>query len=301
MSAIANLESMSGLVAFVASVETGGFAAAGRRLGVSASAVGKAVARLEARLGVRLLQRTTRSIALTGEGNLLLERATRIIEDIQEAENAIAETRACPRGRLKVSIPAAMGRRVIVPALDQFIAAYPNVALDVSLDDRMVDIVEGGFDLVLRTGELEDSRLVARKLAPHRFVTCASPSYLERKGAPKTPDDVPSHTCLRLRFPTTGRLEYWAFKGWKPPGRPPNGPVFNDSEAVALAAIAGLGLAQLPRYLAARALADGRLRSVLADYAVDRGGIWLVWPPSRSESSRVRVFAKFLTSLIESI
>jgi DNA-binding transcriptional LysR family regulator len=301
MSAIANLESMSGLVAFVASVETGGFAAAGRRLGVSASAVGKAVARLERRLGVRLLQRTTRSIALTGEGNIFFERATRIIEDVQEAENAIAETRRSPRGRLKVSIPAAMGRRVIVPALDQFIAAYPNVTLDVSLDDRMVDMVEGGFDLALRTGELEDSRLVARKLAPHRFVTCASPSYLERRSAPETPDDVPNHTCLRLRFPTSGRLEYWAFKGWKAPGRPPSGPVFNDSEAVALAAIAGLGLAQLPHYLAARAIADGRLRTVLADHAVDRGGIWLVWPPVRTESPRVRVFATFLTRLIESI
>lgn len=301
MSAIANLESMSGLVAFVASVETGGFAAAGRRLGVSASAIGKAVARLEARLGVRLLQRTTRSIALTGEGNLLFERAARIIEDIQEAENAIAETRTFPRGRLKVSIPAAMGRRIIVPALDQFIAAYPKIALDVSLDDRTVDVVEGGFDLVLRTGELEDSRLIARKLAPHRFVTCASPAYLERRGAPETPDDVPNHTCLRLRFPTTGRLEYWAFKGWKPPGRPPTGPVFNDSEAVALAALAGLGLAQLPHYLAARAIADGRLRTVLASYAVDRGGIWLVWPPARSESPRVRVFAEFLTRLIKAV
>ncbi|WP_261317026.1 LysR family transcriptional regulator [Rhizobium leguminosarum] len=268
MSAINNLESMSGLLAFVASVETGGFAAAGRRLGVSASAVGKAVARLEGRLGVRLLQRTTRSIALTGEGNLLFERAARIIEDVQEAENAIAETRTCPRGRLKVCIPAAMGRRIIVPALDQFIADYPMVELDVSLDDRMVDIVEGGFDLVLRTGDLEDSRLIARKLVPHRFVTCGSPAYLERRGAPQTPDDVPTHTCLRLRFPTTGRLEYWAFKGWKAPGRPPNGPVFNDIEAVALAAIAGLGLAQLPHYLAARAVADRRLRTVLADFAV---------------------------------
>ncbi|PZV33966.1 LysR family transcriptional regulator [Mesorhizobium kowhaii] len=301
MSAISNLESMSGLVAFVASVETGGFAAAGRRLGVSASAVGKAVARLEARLGVRLLHRTTRSIAVTGEGNLLFERATRIIEDVQEAENAIAETRTFPRGLLKVSIPAAMGRRIIVPALDQFIAAYPNVILDVSLDDRMVDIVEGGFDLVLRTGDLDDSRLIARKLAPHRFVTCGSPAYLERRGAPQTPDDVPDHTCLRLRFPTTGRLEYWAFKGWKAPGRPPNGPVFNDIEAVALAAIAGLGLAQVPHYLAARAIADGRLRTVLADYAVSRGDIWLIRPPASSESPRVRVFATFLTKLIESI
>jgi DNA-binding transcriptional LysR family regulator len=298
MSAIANLDSMSGLVAFVTAVETGGFAAAGRRLGVSASAVGKAVARLEARLGVRLLQRTTRSIALTGEGKLLFERAALIIEDVREAENAIAQTRNSPRGRLKVSMPAALGRRVIVPALDQFIAAYPHIALDINLDDRMVDLVEGGFDLVVRTGVLDPSRLIARKLAPHRFVTCASPRYLRRRGEPKTPDDVPGHTCLRLRFPTTGRLEYWAFRGWTPPGRPPNGPVFNDSEAVALAAIAGLGIAQLPHYLAAQALAEGRLVAVLGDYAVDRGNIWLVSPPARSPSPRVRAFAEFLSELI---
>lgn len=301
MSAIANLESMSGLAAFVAAVEGGGFAAAGRRLGVSASAVGKAVSRLEGRLGVRLLQRTTRSVALTGEGSLLFERAARIIADVQEAENAIAEIRISPRGRLKVSVPAALGRRVIIPALNQFIAAYPNVSLDVSLDDRMVDVIEGGFDLVVRTGDLVASRLIARKLAPHRFVTCASPDYLKRRGAPKSPDEVPGHTCLRLRFPTTGRLEYWAFKGWTPPGRPPNGPVFNDSEAVALAAIAGLGLAQLPHYLAADAIAAGRLRAVLSNFAIDRGAIWLVRPSARKESPRGKVFAEFLTKLLRSI
>ena len=301
MSVIVSLESMRGLVAFVASVESGGFAAAGRRLGVSASAVGKAVARLESRLGVRLLQRTTRSIALTGEGRLFFERASRIIEDVREAETAIAETRASPRGRLKVSMPAAFGRCVLVPALGQFVADYPDISLDISLDDRMVEIVEEGFDLVLRTGELDDSRLVARKLSPHRFVTCASPAYLERHGAPMTPDEVPNHTCLRFRFPTTGRLEYWAFKGWKPPGRPANGPVFNDSEAVVLAAAAGLGLAQAPHYLVAQPIAEGRLQSLLADYAVDRGAIWLVWPPGRTDSPRARVFADFLASLIKSL
>lgn len=298
MSAITNLESMSGLAAFVASVESGGFAAAGRRLGVSASAVGKAVARLEARLDVTLLQRTTRSIALTGEGDLLFARAARILEELQDAESEIAERRALPRGRVKVSVPAALGRRVIVPALKDFMARYPDVELDVGLDDRKVDIVEEGFDLVLRAGDLNDSRLMARKIGPHRFVTCASPDYLERRGAPARPDDVLQHVCLRYRFPSTGRLEYWAFRDWSPPGRPPSGPVFNDSEAVALAAISGLGIAQLPSYLAKEAVADGGLKAVLSDYAVDRGDLWLVWPPGRIESPRVRVFAEFLASLI---
>lgn len=301
MSAIANLESMSGLAAFVAAAEAGGFAAAGRQLGVSASAVGKAVSRLEGRLGVRLLQRTTRSLALTAEGSVLFERAMRIIAEVQAAENAIAEIRTSPRGRLKVGLPAALGRRVVLPALRQFIAAYPNIMLDVSLDERVVDPIEGGFDLVVRTGDLTASRLMARKLAAHRFVTCASPDYLQRRGEPMTPDEVPGHICLRLRFPTTGRLEYWAFKGWTPPGRPPNGPVFNDSEAVALGAIAGLGVAQLPHYLAAHAIAEGRLRPVLTNYAVDRGAIWLVRPSAQAESQRVRVFAEFLTRIIRSI
>ncbi|MDZ4396065.1 substrate binding domain-containing protein [Cypionkella sp.] len=143
--------------------------------------------------------------------------------------------------------------------------------------------------------------MIARKLAPHRFVTCAAPAYFDQRGVPSVPDDIPKHTCLRLRFATTGQLEYLAFRGWKPPGRPANGPVFNDSEAVALAAIAGLGLAQLPRYLAARAIADGCLRPVLAEFAVNRGDIWLIWPPGRSESPRVRVFAECLTRLIQSL
>jgi DNA-binding transcriptional LysR family regulator len=301
MSAITRLESVSGLVAFVASVEAGGFAAAGRRLGVSASAVGKAVSRLEAGLGVILLQRTTRSIAPTGEGDLFFARASKILEDIQEAESEIAEQRTAPRGRLKVSLPSALGRRLIVPEIKRFLAQYPNVELDVGLDDRKVDIIEEGFDLVLRTGDLNDSRLMARKIAPHRFVTCASPAYLESHGVPTTPDDVLLHICLRYRFPSTGRLELWAFSGWTAPGRPPTGPVFNDSEAIALSAIAGLGLAQLPAYLAKDAIGDGRLQPVLSDFAVDRGDLWLVWPPGRIDNPRVRVFADFLTKLIAPI
>lgn len=158
------------------SVETGGFAAAGRKLGVSASAIGKAVRRLEKSLGVRLLQRTTRSISPTTEGELLYVRSVRILEDVREAEDAISKTRSVPRGRLKVSVPTVLGSRVLVPALPRFMADYPEIEIELELDfnDRLVDVVADGFDLVVRTGEMSSSRLIARKLGPHQFVTCGS-------------------------------------------------------------------------------------------------------------------------------
>jgi DNA-binding transcriptional LysR family regulator len=298
MSAITHLESLSGLVAFVAAVEAEGFAAAGRKLGVSASAVGKAVGRLEARLGVKLLQRTTRSIALTAEGELLYTRSARILDDMREAEDAINQTRAAPRGRLKVSVPAVIGRRVIIPALPRFLDEYPEVELDLWLDDRKVDIVEEGYDLALRMGALDDSSLIARKLAPHRFVTCGAPGYFATHGAPATPDDLVHHRCIRYRFPTTGRLERWAFKGATGTAPVGAGLVFNDGEALAAAARAGLGIAQLPAYQVLEDLAANRLQGVLADHTENRGDICLMWPPTRAEAPRVRVFADFIIRLL---
>jgi DNA-binding transcriptional LysR family regulator len=298
MSAITHLDSVRGLVAFVAAVEAEGFAAAGRKLGVSASAVGKAVGRLEARLGLKLLQRTTRSIALTAEGELLYTRSARILDDMREAEDAINHTRAAPRGRLKVSVPAVIGRRVIIPALPRFLDEYPEVELDLWLDDRKVDIVEEGYDLAIRLGALDDSSLIARKLAPHRFVTCGAPGYFATHGAPATPDDLVHHRCIRYRFPTTGRLEQWAFKGATGTAPVGAGLVFNDGEALAAAARAGLGIAQLPAYQVLEDLAANRLQGVLADHTESRGDICLMWPPARAEAPRVRVFADFIIRLL---
>lgn len=291
-------ESISGLAIFVAAVEAGSFAAAGRRLGLSASAIGKAVGRLEARLGVRLLQRTTRSIALTGEGEGLFRRCTQILEDLRDAESAITHAQSAPQGRLKVSLPTVIARRVVIPALPAFVAAYPKIDLEIGLDDRRVDIVREGYDLALRTGDLADSTLVARKLAQHRFVLCSAPSYFRAHGVPLTPDDLGKHACLRFRYPSTGRLEDWAFAG-SPTHRPStNGLVFNDGEALVVAALAGLGIAHLPDYAASAAVAAGRLQVVLADFAADRGGLWLVWPPSRNSLPRVKLFAEFIKRTI---
>lgn len=298
MSAITNLDSASGLVAFVTTVEVGGFAAASRQLGVSASAVGKAVGRLEARLGVKLLQRTTRSISLTSDGELFYARAARILDAMREAEDAINQTLAAPRGRLKVSVPCVLGRRMVIPALPAFLDAYPEVELDLWLDDRRVDIVEEGYDLAIRMGVLNDSSLIAHKIAPHRFVTCGAPNYFATHGTPRTPDELAHHPCIRYRFPTTGYPELWAFKdvvGKVPLG---TGSVFNDGEALTAAARAGLGIVQLPAYQVSEDLAAGRLQAILTDYTENRGDICLLWPPGRMVAPRIQVFADFVIHLL---
>lgn len=298
MSAITSLESLSGLVAFSVTLESGSFAAAGRKLGLSASAVGKAVDRLEQRLGVKLLTRTTRSLALTGEGELLYRYAARILSDLQEAEQALHAAQDTPRGRLKVSVPTVLGRHIVLPALGAFIEDYPDVTVDLDFDDLKVDIIEGGYDLAVRLGELEDSNLRARRIGRHAFATCAAPDYLEKHGTPETPADLEHHCCVQYRFPTTGRPEIWAFSGEHRGMTIKPGLVLNDGEALAPAAVAGLGIIQAPRYLVAELVAAGRLVSVLHAYTEDRGDVSIVWPATRTKVARVRAFVDFAARCI---
>ena len=299
MSVIGSLESLAGLAAFVTSVETGGFAAAGRKLGVSASAIGKAVRRLEKRLGVRLLQRTTRSISPTTEGELLYSRSVRILDDVREAEDAISKTRSAPRGRLKVSVPTVLGCRVLVPALPRFMADYPEIELELDFNDRLVDVVADGFDLVVRTGDVSSSRLIARKLGPHQFVTCGSPAYFTQRGVPQTPAALGEHSCLRFRFPSTGLLAEWEFRGNSEHPLLGPGLALNDGEALVAAALAGMGIAHLPVYYVSTHLKRGQLQEVLRGYEVARGHVWLVWPPGRKDAPKVRVFADFVRRLFK--
>jgi DNA-binding transcriptional LysR family regulator len=301
ISAIAHLESLSGLSAFVATVEAGGFAPAARRLGLSASAVGKSVARIEARLGLRLLSRTTRQVVMTFEGEQLYARATRLLDDLRDMESMMASQRAAPMGRVRVSLPATLGRMVIIPRLAQFVASYPGIELDMGLDDRTVDLVEGGYDLAIRTGTLEDSGLIARRLAPHRFVLCAAPAYLATRGTPGVIADLAGHNCIRFRYPSTGLLERWSFDGREVDRELGAGAVFNDGEAVVLAAQAGMGVAQLPDYAAAPGLADGRLVLLLPDHRCERGSLWLVRPSHRASLPRVETLAGFLCEILHRV
>jgi DNA-binding transcriptional LysR family regulator len=294
MSAILSIESLSGLVAFSTTVETGSFAAAGRKLGLSASAVGKAVERLEARLGLRLLNRTTRSLALTGEGDVLYGYVARVLKELQDAEQELHQLHQAPRGRLKVSVPTVMGRKIVMPALREFQARFPEVITDISLDDVKVDIIEGGYDVVLRLGALDDSTLRSRRIGPHTFITCASPDYLSRHGVPQSPADLHDHCCIHYRFPTTGRTEVWAFRDsdQSKPLKPRI--VLNDGEALASAALGGLGIIQAPSYLVHEDVAAGRLQAILTMYATDRGSVSLVWPPLSARAPKVRVFIDFI-------
>jgi DNA-binding transcriptional LysR family regulator len=291
------MESLNGLVAFVRTAETLSFVAAGRLLGVSASAVGKTVARLEQTLGVRLFHRSTRRVSLTAEGTLFYERGRRILDDLQDAEAMLSHAVQAPRGRLRVSLPT-IGHSFLMPILPEFSERYPEVELDLDFDDRIRDVIEDGFDVVIRSGELPDSRLMSRRLRSFRFMLCASPAYLKRNGVPQTSKDLENHKCLRFRFPTSGKLQDWALRlpAGAPEPRLPTALTCNNIEAMRSAAIGGLGIAYIPDFFVRDAIAGGALRSVLDDDLADAGQFWALWPSSRHLSPKIRVFVDFLSA-----
>ncbi|MFC6839345.1 LysR family transcriptional regulator [Xanthomonas theicola] len=256
------MDSLNGFVVFVQVAETRRFVAAGRLLGVSASAVGKRVARLEEKLGVRLFHRSTRSVTLTAEGTLFLERSRRILAEIEAAERELSQATAAPRGRLRVSLPLVSA--LVLPVLGEFMREYPEIELDLDFTDRMVDVVEEGFDAVVRTGEPADSRLSARRLGTFQMRLVASPDYLARRGIPMAPADLRQHTCLHYRFPNSDKLETWALR--RMPGEPelqlPTSMICNNIQTRVCFALQGLGIAYLPDFAIREPLADGRLGMV---------------------------------------
>ena len=293
-SVLSSLESLNGLIAFASTVRAGSFSAAGRNLGLSASAVGKAVERLESRLGTRLLNRTTRSLALTGEGEVLYHYADKVLKDLQEAERELNMRQSTARGRLKITAYTILGRKLLLPALHDFHARYPEVNVALSLDARRLDIVEEGYDLALWAGELEDSTLQARRLGSYALITCASPRYLAEHGIPISIADLACHHCIYYRHPENERMEPWRFVGQTIPKPITPECALNDIGALESAAVAGLGIAQLPDYLVRDAIASGQLQEVLGSHAIAPTGIFLVWPPMAAQVPRVRVFIDFI-------
>ncbi|WP_334041126.1 LysR family transcriptional regulator [Burkholderia ambifaria] len=284
------MENLGGFVVFVQVAETRSFVAAGRALGLSASAIGKRIARLEARLNVRLFHRSTRSITLTAEGTRFLERCRRVIAEIDAAEQELTHSAEAPRGRLRVSLPT-IGT-LLLPLLADFMAAYPEIELDIDFSDRLVDVVEEGFDAVLRTGQPTDSRLSSRLLGHFRQHLVASPDYLERHGTPCTPTDLARHRCLHYRFPSSGKLEIWPLRASRS-GTPPAVPVSmvsNSAETRLCFARRGLGIACLPEFFVRDALDDGTLRAVLAEHIVSRTPFYVLWPSGRHPTPKLRAF-----------
>ncbi|RQO64471.1 LysR family transcriptional regulator [Variovorax sp. KBW07] len=284
------MDSFSGLESFVRAADLLSFAKAGRLLGISASAVGKNVARLEQQLGLRLFNRTTRHVRLTEEGAMFHERCRRILDELDDARAMMQDAVAAPRGRLRVSLPT-IGYRFLLPMLPAFKARYPEIELDLDFNDRLVDVIAEGVDVAIRSGELGDSQLVARRLGPFCFVLVASPDYLARHGVPQVPADLAQHSCLRYKFVTGGKIEDWDLPGL--PTRLPPGLLCNNMEAMLGAAVAGLGVAYMPDFLARDSLHRGELQRVLAAHLVRKGQFSALWSSSRQLSPKVRAFVDF--------
>lgn len=289
------MDRFAALQAFVAVAELGSFSEAAKKLKLAKSAVSRQVGGLEAALGVRLLQRTTRALSLTDAGRGYLERARRVLADLEEADLAVSEMRATPRGRLRVSAPMSFGFLHLMPALCDFLARYADVEVDIVLNDRLVDLVEEGFDVAVRIAALADSSFIARKLAPARSVICASPKYLAERGEPTTPDDLGHHACVFNSNMASARE--WRFlknDGSVWPVRVEGRLSVNNGDALRVAALNGFGLVRLPTFIVGADLQSGALASVLDDYLEQGLVIHALYPHARHLSPTVRAFVDYL-------
>jgi DNA-binding transcriptional LysR family regulator len=291
------MDRFDAMQAFVAVADLHGFAPAARKLGLSPSAVTRLIAALEDRLGARLLQRTTRQVALTDIGARYLERARRILADVEEAEGAAEGERIRPSGRLVVSAPVGFGRLHVSPVMSAYLKRYPEVSSELRLADRMINLVEDGVDLAVRIGHLADSTLVARHVGEMRRIVVASSGYLEAHGEPKTPEAIASHETIQ--FGATAAPPDWRFVRDGSEVRVTPAPRFitNSSDAAIQYAEAGGGLTRVMFYQAADALKKGRLRIVLAKFEQPPLPIHLVYPTSRLLSAKVRTFIDLVTEI----
>ncbi|BEN58205.1 LysR family transcriptional regulator [Serratia marcescens] len=289
------MESLGSLDVFVRVSESRSFTAAGQQLGISASAVSKTIARLEEQLSVRLFHRSTRTVNLTPEGALFLERCRRILSEVKEAEAELLQTRGTPQGKLRISLPS-LGT-LFMPKLGDFKRRYPEIELDIDYSDRLVDVIEEGFDAVIRSGTPSDSRLVARRLGTCRKVFVGAPGYFSKVGMPRKPEDLTSHARLHYRFPSTGKLDVWPLgdKTEMIPERPAS-MVTNTLDPQVCFAEQGLGIAYLPEIAVRRQLEQGSLVTVLDDYDPENMVFHVLWPSGRHLSVKIRLFVDFVTS-----
>ena len=283
------------VTAFVAAVKAGSYTQAAGTLGLTRSAVGKSIVRLETRLGVRLLNRTTRRLSLTDEGRIMYERCRQILEDLEEVDNMMAQRRIKPTGTLKLSAPLSFGQRHVLPVLEKYLKSWPDLQADIAFTDRYVDLLEEGFDIAIRIGEpKDDSRILTRTIAIQKMVTCAAPEYLASRGIPETPQALTEHDTIFF-FGAERRRSWrfeipdgtWVFEG---PGRLN----IDSSEAIRVSALAGFGIIHLPDYMVWEDLKNGDLVTVLEDYREKPEPVRLIYPSKRHLSPRIRSFIDLL-------
>lgn len=291
------MDKLTSMQVFVAVVETGSFAAAAERLDLSRAMVTRHVMNLENRLGTRLLNRTTRRLSLTEAGVAYFERCQQVLADVEEADAIASQFGETPRGRLRINAALSFGVRYVAPLLAEYLQHYRDVTVDLALNDRVVDLIDEGYDVAIRIGALAPSNLVARKIGATRLVVCGSPAYFARQGWPRTPADLSQHTCCGYSYWTTpnewpftdaaGRTEVIHVKGSLSA---------NNGDALCAAAVNGAGLIYEPAFIVADDLDAGRLQAVLTEYETRELGIYAVYASRRHLSAKVRSFVDFLAA-----
>lgn len=291
------MDRLHAMQVFARVARMGSFSRAADDLGLSRAAVSESVAALEHHLGAKLLTRTTRRVALTSEGTEYLARCDRILGEVEAAEEGVRGARARPRGKLRVDVPTAFGRNLLLPALPPFMERYPELELDVRFNDRVVDLVAERVDVAIRVGTVRPPDYVARRIATTRRVVVGAPRYFAQFGRPERPDELVRHRLIGLLSGSTGRVIDWEFRGARTP-KLAFAILFNHAEAQLGAAVTGAGLAQTIDLLAGEVIARGRLETVLDGYAGDGPPISLVSPESIHRSAKVRVFSDFAAGLL---
>lgn len=292
---MSKLPDFEGLAMFAKVAEERSFAGAARAMGVSVATVSRAVSRLEERLGARLFNRTSRRSALTDFGHSLAERAMRLCEEAEAAENAAREMSSRPRGLIRLAVPMTFGVHWVAPLLPDFFRLYPEISIDLHLSDATVDLVGEGFDAALRIAVLPDSSLMARRLCPVAPVVLAAPSYISRNGLPRHPRDLKDHHCLGYAY--RRRQDIWHFtnSAGEEESVTPSGPLrVTNAEALVPMLLDGLAIAELPEFMAAEHLADGRLTAILTDWSLPKGGLYFITPSARTRPAKVGALADFL-------
>ena len=287
---------------FARVVESGSFTGAAARLSISASMVSQHVKELEERLGARLLNRTTRKVSLTETGRAYYERCTRLLSDLEETEQAVSDMHAAPCGELRVNAAPSFGILQLAPAIADFTERFPAISVELMLTIRIADLIDEGFDVAVWVGELPDSSLISRQLAPCRMVVCGAPRYFEKHGTPRTPADLAIHNCLTVAVTGLSYYRTWhltAADGTALKISPIGNMRTNSGAVLKVAALAGHGLVCLPTYLVGDALQSGRLVTVLDDYTAPPLALRALYPHNRHLSAKVRAFVDFLAARFE--
>jgi LysR family transcriptional regulator for bpeEF and oprC len=294
------MDQLQGMRVFARVAELGSFAKAAQTLDLSRAMASSYVAQLEKHLGTRLLHRTTRKVSVSPEGAVYLDHCQRILAEIDSADDLLRHARNRPQGKLRVDVPISFGKHLLMPALPQFTQRYPELALEVRFNDRLVDLVAERVDVAVRAGPVRDPNLIAKKVATSRLVTCASPAYLSQAGFPRTPEDLRKHRLIGYLRQDTARATDWRFKVGESVRdfKLPFALSFNSIEPLGISAFEGQGIVQLNDLVASHPIAQGRLVEVLREYSCEGPSISIVYPGATQHLAKVRVFAEFAADLL---